>query len=215
MKSNLTCPICSEIFQTPILKTPCQHNFCQLCLKEAIQSIKPTVQSNTKDNISTTVKIFICPVCGESNPLENDEMISTNIDVFPRNSCLEDLTEQYEVSRVVGEEYLMEIPGQSLPVSRPRQEDYFDRDLERAINLSKLDGCDYLDDAVFENEELILSMFPDLSENSLKTTVIGTDDDNEDDKEREEDEEEPDIHEKTGDDTKTQAEFSENPDKEE
>ena len=51
--SELSCPICLEIFTPPILELPCCHNYCKKCVQQTIDA-----QNSPRNNGQ-----FVCPMC--------------------------------------------------------------------------------------------------------------------------------------------------------
>ena len=157
-------PFFSHIYTSPILTLPCQHNFCQVCLKSLVQATLPSLNNND-DN---TNKQFNCPVCRKSAKLENVE----SIDAFPRNLCVENIVEKYLEDKQ-GETDADPVGAaqpaadQNLTVTSATPTETFDAELIQALNRSIYDnGSDYLDDAVIQDEALMQALFLSLGEAS-------------------------------------------------
>lgn len=62
VSQHLHCPICYEVFQSPI-RTPCEHHFCRSCCNE--------IQSAASIAASVALEVLQCPVCRHIFPLAN------------------------------------------------------------------------------------------------------------------------------------------------
>jgi len=78
-KTSLDCPICSDLFECPIVLPSCGHTFCKSCIIEW----KDTCEENEDDKN--------CPVCRASFEYDNIELISTSVIL---SNMVDDILEQ-------------------------------------------------------------------------------------------------------------------------
>ncbi|CAH1262039.1 TRIM55 [Branchiostoma lanceolatum] len=75
--SDLKCPICLDLLTVPVLMLPCQHNFCQTCLRDMFQG--PYRSRRIR-----------CPVCRE------EFWLSRGVDGVARNRLAEKVLETWQ-----------------------------------------------------------------------------------------------------------------------
>ena len=78
---ELTCGICLEFFDTPLL-LPCGHNFCRRCIQGVIENNNPFYGLPSMGMTST----YKCPLCQQSFSSRNK-----SVDNLPRNKALESI----------------------------------------------------------------------------------------------------------------------------
>ncbi|KAK4210629.1 hypothetical protein QBC37DRAFT_447859 [Rhypophila decipiens] len=66
MEAHLTCSICQEIFVDPVETSPCEHNFCDGCLKRWLEANhtcpecrSPVTSAQPKRNLACLVEAFL------------------------------------------------------------------------------------------------------------------------------------------------------------
>uniref|UniRef100_A0A8C4XH20 RING-type domain-containing protein n=1 Tax=Erpetoichthys calabaricus TaxID=27687 RepID=A0A8C4XH20_ERPCA len=53
LNSELSCPVCLELFTPPVLVLPCSHNFCKRCIQQTLLD----------QNQALETRRFCCPIC--------------------------------------------------------------------------------------------------------------------------------------------------------
>ncbi|XP_072032636.1 probable E3 ubiquitin-protein ligase MID2 [Amphiura filiformis] len=84
LKSNLTCPICLDLYNDPVALY-CMHSFCRQCLLETVRNRAP---SRTSDDTRIRVP---CPNCKREFPLSKD-----GVRGMQRNFQLQSIVEGYK-----------------------------------------------------------------------------------------------------------------------
>ncbi|XP_048586453.1 E3 ubiquitin-protein ligase TRIM9 [Nematostella vectensis] len=102
MEGELTCPICLELFQRPVV-LPCSHNLCTRCARRILEPrgsskawadwVTENKGPNYKSHLEPDVK---CPSCRRKIPVD-----PRGVDALPRNLILENVIERFKEERAV------------------------------------------------------------------------------------------------------------------
>ncbi|XP_051777478.1 tripartite motif-containing protein 54-like [Erpetoichthys calabaricus] len=80
LNSELSCPVCLELFTPPVLVLPCSHNFCKRCIQQTLLDQNQVLETRR----------FCCPVCRKRIRLRG-----RGIDRLKRNILLESISEKF------------------------------------------------------------------------------------------------------------------------
>lgn len=100
MEVELTCPVCLDLFQRPIV-LPCSHNLCTPCARKILEPngapkvwakwVKENRSADYKSHLDPDVK---CPTCRRKIPFD-----PRGVDGLPRNLILENVIERFKEER--------------------------------------------------------------------------------------------------------------------
>ena len=100
MEVELTCPVCLDLFQRPIV-LPCSHNLCTPCARKILEPngapkvwakwVKENRGADYKSHLDPDVK---CPACRRKIPFD-----PRGVDGLPRNLILENVIERFKEER--------------------------------------------------------------------------------------------------------------------
>jgi len=100
MEVELTCPVCLDLFQRPIV-LPCSHNICTPCARKILEPngvpkvwakwVKENRNAEYKSHLDPDVK---CPTCRRKIPFD-----PRGVDGLPRNLILENVIERFKEER--------------------------------------------------------------------------------------------------------------------
>lgn len=100
MEIELTCPVCLDLFQRPIV-LPCSHNLCTPCARKILEPngapkawakwVKENRSADYKSHLEPDVK---CPTCRRKIPSD-----PKGVDGLPRNLILENVIERFKEER--------------------------------------------------------------------------------------------------------------------
>ena len=100
MEVELTCPVCLDLFQRPIV-LPCSHNLCTPCARKILEPngtpkvwakwVKENRGADYKSHLDPDVK---CPTCRRKIPFD-----PRGVDGLPRNLILENVIERFKEER--------------------------------------------------------------------------------------------------------------------
>ncbi|PFX18591.1 E3 ubiquitin-protein ligase TRIM9 [Stylophora pistillata] len=100
MEIELTCPVCLDLFQRPIV-LPCSHNLCTPCARKILEPngapkawakwVKENRSADYKSHLEPDVK---CPTCRRKIPFD-----PKGVDGLPRNLILENVIERFKEER--------------------------------------------------------------------------------------------------------------------
>ena len=100
MENELTCPICLELFQRPVV-LPCSHNLCTKCAKRILEPhgspkawakwVAESKETTFKSHLEPNVK---CPACRQKIPVD-----ARGVEALPRNRILENVIEKFKEER--------------------------------------------------------------------------------------------------------------------
>ena len=100
MEVELTCPVCLDLFQRPIV-LPCSHNLCTPCARKILEPngapkvwakwVKENRSADYKSHLGPDVK---CPTCRRKIPFD-----PRGVDGLPRNLILENVIERFKEER--------------------------------------------------------------------------------------------------------------------
>ncbi|TRY66193.1 hypothetical protein DNTS_028303, partial [Danionella cerebrum] len=89
LESELTCPICLELFEDPLL-LPCAHSLCFNCARRILVSNPPS-SSPPSARSPTSPSSFHCPTCRHAISLDRQ-----GLDGLKRNLTLQNIIERYQ-----------------------------------------------------------------------------------------------------------------------
>ena len=100
MEVELTCPVCLDLFQRPVV-LPCSHNLCTPCARKILEPhgtpkvwakwVKENRGAEYKSHLDPEVK---CPTCRRKIPID-----PRGVDGLPRNLILENVIERFKEER--------------------------------------------------------------------------------------------------------------------
>ena len=100
MEVELTCPVCLDLFQRPIV-LPCSHNLCTPCARKILEPngapkvwakwVKENRSADYKSHLDPDVK---CPTCRRKIPFD-----PRGVDGLARNLILENVIERFKEER--------------------------------------------------------------------------------------------------------------------
>ena len=100
MEVELTCPVCLDLYQRPIV-LPCSHNLCTPCARKILEPngapkawakwVKENRGADYKSHLDPEVK---CPTCRQKIPFNPN-----GVDGLPRNLILENVIERFKEER--------------------------------------------------------------------------------------------------------------------
>ena len=100
MELELTCPVCLDLFQRPVV-LPCSHNLCTQCARKILEPhgtpkawakwVKENRASEYKSHLDPNVK---CPTCRQRIPVD-----PIGVDGLARNLILENVIERFKEER--------------------------------------------------------------------------------------------------------------------
>ncbi|XDV29862.1 hypothetical protein PO909_032895 [Leuciscus waleckii] len=90
LESELTCPICLELFEDPLL-LPCAHSLCFNCAHRIL------VSHRSSSNESKPVSAFQCPTCRYAIALDPQ-----GLDGLKRNVTLQNIIERFQKASLSG-----------------------------------------------------------------------------------------------------------------
>lgn len=100
MEVELTCPVCLELFQRPVV-LPCSHNLCTPCARKILEPhgapktwakwVKENRSAEYKSHLDPDVK---CPTCRRKIPIN-----PRGVDGLARNLILENVIERFKEER--------------------------------------------------------------------------------------------------------------------
>lgn len=100
MEVELTCPVCLDLYQRPIV-LPCSHNLCTPCARKILEPngapkvwakwVKENRSADYKSHLDPDVK---CPTCRRKIPFD-----PRGVDGLPRNLILENVIERFKEER--------------------------------------------------------------------------------------------------------------------
>lgn len=108
METELTCPVCLELFQKPVV-LPCSHNLCTECAKKILEPngnpkvwvewVNENRSSDYKSHLEPNVK---CPTCRRKIPVD-----PRGVQALSRNLILENIIERFKEERLAPGERLL------------------------------------------------------------------------------------------------------------
>ncbi|CAH1253391.1 MID2 [Branchiostoma lanceolatum] len=109
LESELTCPVCLDLFEDP-LQLPCQHNLCRRCFDNICRTLKkagdgaeaaaePDKETEPPSDNDVMEEPFQCPTCREEVDLGSDGAAATP----RRNLLLQNIVERYRKAAGRGE----------------------------------------------------------------------------------------------------------------
>ncbi|XP_066282171.1 uncharacterized protein [Branchiostoma lanceolatum] len=88
LERDLSCPVCLEMFNKPVLLLPCQHNLCRHCAEDILTNMGGWARYGGS---------FKCPTCRDQITLGRQ-----GLDGLKRNILVETIIESYRVAQSAG-----------------------------------------------------------------------------------------------------------------